>query len=175
MTRHAAPLLGLCVLASFLVGFMALSEYALRSTEGAGHEMQKEHVPGGRLPVGTVVIGGAKVQAEIADEPAEQVQGLSNHAPLSDTGGMFFIFPNESAQGFWMKDMLFSLDMIWLDRNLVVVDVTEGATPASYPAIFSPEENAQYVLEVNAGFAQAHGIAKGTKATVTLPDGSTLP
>lgn len=124
---------------------------------------------------GALVLGSSTVRVIVVDDSAELVRGLSGHPPLSEDEGMFFIFPAESSQAFWMKDMLFALDMIWLDRSLVIVDITENVPPESYPATFSPRVPAQYVLEVNAGYARRHGIAIGTRADVVLPDGGKLP
>jgi len=75
--------------------------------------------------------------------------------------GMLFIFKSESRWQFWMKDMRFSLDIIWFDSNRSAVYVEENLPPCSQEQcpVYTPAAGALYVLEVNAGFVQAHGIS----------------
>ncbi len=108
---------------------------------------------------------------ELAVTPDERNQGLSGHPPLADNEGMLFVFENEAKWVFWMKDMLFPLDMVWIDSRCTVVDVTENA-PKPEPGQglgdlphFSPKTLAQYVLEVNAGTAQRTRISIGDQVT----------
>lgn len=108
-----------------------------------------------------ITVGGVSIQALIADTPLTQARGLSGHAPLKENEGMLFIFEKPEKHSFWMKEMLFSLDMIWIGSDMKVVDITENATPESYPKFFTPKEPAKYVLEVTAGFSRAHGIKIG--------------
>jgi uncharacterized membrane protein (UPF0127 family) len=98
---------------------------------------------------------------ELATTTSEQEQGLSYRKSLANNSGMLFIFPDEEEQDMWMKDMHFSLDMIWFDKNFTVIDIKENATPESYPNIFSPRQKAMYVLEVNAGFVAKNKIKIG--------------
>lgn len=114
----------------------------------------------------TVHIGDATVLVEVANTPALREKGLSGHAPLGAGEGMLFVFGQDVTDGFWMKDMLFPIDIIWIDAEGRVVTVVPDATPESYPEVFYPTKPARYVLEVPAGFAQMHGIAEGTKVVV---------
>ena len=75
---------------------------------------------------------------------------------------MLFVFAKPDYYGFWMKDTLIPLDMFWLDDKGQVVSMALDVATSSYPAVFYPTEPALYVLETNAGFARAHGIATGT-------------
>ena len=106
---------------------------------------------------------------ELAVTPAERNQGLSGHPPLADNEGMLFVFENEAKWTFWMKEMLFPLDMLWIDARCAVVDITENAPmPEPGQALqdlprFFPETLAQYVLEVNAGTAQRTGVSIGDR------------
>jgi uncharacterized membrane protein (UPF0127 family) len=77
--------------------------------------------------------------------------------------GMLFTFQTESPWGFWMKDMRFSLDIIWFNSNRQVVFIEQNlppCTPQQCP-IYVPTAGATYVLEVNAGFVNAHGVSLG--------------
>ena len=108
-----------------------------------------------------VFLGGEQIAVTIADTPTLQEKGLSGHTPLASDEGMFFIFPHPAIEGFWMKDMLFPLDIIWFDANKKIVDVWQNATPGSYPQVVSPREPAQYVIEVSQGFYTAHHLQQG--------------
>ena len=106
---------------------------------------------------------------ELAVTPAERNQGLSGHPPLADNEGMLFVFENEAKWTFWMKEMLFPLDMLWIDAGCTVVDITEnapkpepGQTLGDLPRFF-PKTLAQYVLEVNAGTAGRPASPSATK------------
>jgi uncharacterized protein len=113
-----------------------------------------------------VVIGGTSVRVELADTLDERVRGLSGRESLSEGEGMLFVFPEDGRYGFWMKDMNFSIDIIWLSSAGKVVHIAENVPPDSYPASFQPAEPARYVLEVPAGFAKAHNIALGSTASL---------
>ena len=118
------------------------------------------------LPTKTITIGNEKLVVEIASTPEEQQSGLSGRSGLAAGTGMLFIFTPPSVEGFWMKDMLFSLDIIWADSNGVIVTIDKGLSPDTYPKVFMPDVPAQYVLEVPAGYAASKGIAVGQKIVV---------
>ena len=113
-----------------------------------------------------VRIGSTEVSAEVVNIPAARERGLSGHAPLGASEGMLFVFDKEDEHGFWMKDMLFSIDIIWIDSSYNIVSIKENATPESYPEVFYPASPVKYVLEVSAGFAATHSIAEGSKVVV---------
>jgi len=82
--------------------------------------------------------------------------------------GMLFIFDADGMPGFWMRGMLFPLDMVWLDAEGVVVSVTASVPPASggnQPPVYYPPRPIRFVLEINAGMSQELGIAPGSGAT----------
>ena len=97
----------------------------------------------------------------IADTPVKKARGLSYVPELAQDTGMLFIFLEPSIQGFWMKDMYISLDIIWLDAQYMIVDMHEHVTPETYPDIFSPETPAQYVIEIPAGKARELLLERG--------------
>lgn len=111
-----------------------------------------------------VSIDGTAVRAEIARTPAERRTGLSDHAELADGEGMLFLFEESARHGFWMKDMAFSIDIVWLSEAGEIVDIAHSVPPETYPQSFTPSEPARYVLEVPAGFARAHEWRPGMKA-----------
>ena len=110
---------------------------------------------------GTIWIDNHKLTVDIADEPQEQAQGLSGRENLKENEGMLFIFLIPDKYGFWMKDMKFSLDLIWMDKNLAIVDITKNLSPETFPAVFSSSSPVKYVLEVNAGWSDRNKIKTG--------------
>jgi len=113
----------------------------------------------------TVVnIGSTEVRVNVADTEAERVQGLSGRTSLAEGEGLLFIFEQEGSQGIWMKDMHFSIDIIWAASDGTIITIASSVAPETYPeAFYAKEPRARYVLEVPAGFAKRHGIAEGAK------------
>lgn len=66
---------------------------------------------------------------------------------------MLFVFDRPDRYGFWMRDMHFAIDIVWIDNNWRIVDITHELTPESYPNTFAPSAPALYALEVPAGSA----------------------
>lgn len=101
------------------------------------------------------------IHVSIADTYETRAKGLSNTDPLLENEGMLFVFATPGYYGFWMKDMKYPLDIIWLDKNYKVVSLQKDISPESYPTIFKPQVLASYVLEVPAGFVELYGIQNG--------------
>ena len=95
-----------------------------------------------------IKVGYTTLKVEIVSTPEAQERGLSGRRELKDNAGMLFVFNSPDKYYFWMKDMNFSIDMIYLDENLNVVYLKKNATPESYPEAFSPDKNALYVCYV---------------------------
>ncbi len=111
----------------------------------------------------SVILGGKTFSVEIAKTDMERERGLSLHVPLSDSQGMLFIFPTEGLYGFWMKDMLFPIDIVWIDSNLKIVHIEKDLSPETYPKIFSPGAESLYVLEIPAGQSDILNIKTGDR------------
>lgn len=112
-----------------------------------------------------LAIGGTMLSVAVADTDAKRTQGLSGTALLSDKEGMLFVFPKPALESFWMKDMNYSLDIIWISSDKKVVDITHDLAPSTYPATVTPKVPVSYVLEVPAGFAEKNGIVEGSDVT----------
>ena len=106
---------------------------------------------------------------ETANTPEEQEKGLMYRESLPEMQGMLFPFKNPYIATFWMKNMMISLDIIWLDSELKIVDISTGIPPCtSEPcAIYSPSMPVSYAFEVNAGTAEKYSLSKGMKGTFT--------
>ncbi len=115
------------------------------------------------LPLADVKLGNTGLQAEVAQTDEARAKGLSDRLSLPEDKGMLFIFPTSAVYGFWMKDMHFPLDMIWV-HNGKVIAIDQNVQPESNEdnlRIYRPLQSIEYVVEVNAGFAESHGINVG--------------
>ena len=100
---------------------------------------------------------------EVVDTPELRTKGLSGRESLGEDTGMLFVFEKQSDNNcFWMKDMKFSIDMVWLNDKKQVLNIAENVSPETYPESFCPNGPAKYGLELNAGSATQAGIASGT-------------
>lgn len=119
----------------------------------------------------SVKIGNGTVNAEIADNVASQTRGLMFRESLPENGGMLFVFPYDFRHGIWMMNTTIPLDIIWIDANKTITDIRKNAEPCEALAIcpvYSPSKNSRYVLEVNSGYADKHGIEIGNDAKFRL-------
>lgn len=116
-----------------------------------------------RLIVERIYAPGGSIEAEVASTSDQQAKGLGGRASLKAGTGMLFPFAHPGDYGFWMKDMHFPLDMVWISSNKKVASVTSNISPDTYPEVFYPPLAISYVLELNAGDAVRFGIATGTE------------
>jgi uncharacterized protein len=112
------------------------------------------------------------VRVEIADTPDKRQMGLMYRHELPESHGMLFLFPRERPLAFWMKNTPLSLDIIFINSAGVIVNIAGHTTPFSRRALPSGQP-AQFVLEVNAGFCQQHGVVVGDR--VELPQAPVSP
>ena len=87
---------------------------------------------------------------------------------MGDDEAMLFIFDAPGRYGFWMKDMNFPLDIIWINQNGIVVDIERNVTPETYnqKKTYINQSEASYVLEINAGMAAKFGLYLGSKVKI---------
>lgn len=116
-----------------------------------------------RQPLSKISINGVIVDVELARTQEEHTQGLSGRAALPENQGMLFVYDKPDLYSFWMKDMHFPIDIIWIGSDKKVVEVLKNVQPESFPEIFQTQKPAQYVLEANAGFAERYGVKVGTE------------
>ena len=114
------------------------------------------------------LIGGQRFRLEVARTPVERARGLMNRESLPRDSAMIFVYPQEDHRGFWMKNTLIPLDILFLDSNGVVVDVQamtpQIGAPDSELTVHRSASPAKYAIEMNAGLAQELGIGPGTQA-----------
>ena len=113
-------------------------------------------------PLKKVCIKDFCIQTELAATEKSRERGLMFRKSMPEDRGMLFVFEKEARLSFWMKNTRFPLDIIWIDQNKKIVDIYEYALPCKDVCkTITPQANAQFVLEVNAGFAEKHGIKVG--------------
>jgi uncharacterized membrane protein (UPF0127 family) len=104
----------------------------------------------------------ATIDIEIADTPQKRETGLMGRPTLGERQGMLFIFEEEQDLAFWMMNTMISLDMLFVDGRNEIVTIHSHTKPFStdsYPAT----KPGRYVVEVNAGYCEAHGIQVGDR------------
>lgn len=123
--------------------------------------------PANRLHIGQTVLN-----VEIADTETKRSQGLSGRENLPDNTGMLFIFPASGNFSFWMKDMKFALDFVWIrDKKILRLDqnVPPPAQTGGIPAIINPYLRVDQVLEVPSGFISQHDLKVNDSVILTTP------
>lgn len=115
----------------------------------------------------TILMPKGALEAEMANTKASRELGLSGRPSMRDDEGMLFVFDKPGRYGFWMKDMVFPLDIIWINENGIVVSIERNLTTDSYPKTFMNQSDASYVLEINQGMAENFGLYLGSKVKLT--------
>lgn len=130
-----------------------------------------EPEPAGSVhPAAEVTIGIHRIQVEVADTPDRMNRGLSGRSRLAEGRGMVFPYARADRHGFWMYEMHFDIDIVWI-RGDRIVDVTSRAPhdPSGDLPVYRPRSPADLVLEVPAGTAESLGWKIGDRVTVDPP------
>jgi uncharacterized membrane protein (UPF0127 family) len=112
------------------------------------------------------------ISFEVVSTAAAMQRGLGGRASIPDNYGMLFVFPANTSPGFWMKDMLAPIDMVWIDADGTIASITPDVLPSTYPRVFYPPHPIRYVLETQVGLAIKKGWTAGSR--IPLPS-SLLP
>lgn len=111
-----------------------------------------------------VTVNDQKFNVTVAKTDKEQQVGLSNRKQIAKNQGMLFVFKDPDYYSFWMKEMEFPIDIIYINGNKVTTVIDSAKPPSSSSeqlTIFQPEDRSDKVLEINAGLAQKYNIKKG--------------
>ena len=120
-------------------------------------------------PTTQVHIGSGVYSLWVANTDAARVQGLSGVEKLHVNGGLLMAFDSSETHGIWMKDMNFSLDLVWLNSDKKVVYIVKNAYPEDPPTtVYVPKDPSLYVLELPVGSVQKAGIKTGDTASFNL-------
>ena len=114
-----------------------------------------------------VELEGKKIIVELAQTPEERKQGLMHREELCPSCGMLFLFEQENIHPFWMKNTIIPLDIVFINANYEVVDVTKAEPCIDDPCKnYFPQSRALYVLETNQGMFSTETIGK--KANIVI-------
>jgi len=114
-----------------------------------------------------VKINDLVIPVKIANTDTKRRTGLASHDSLPKEEGMLFKFAQKNVQPpFWMKNMKFAIDIIWIDDGVIVqidkdVQPPTPNTPDEELTLYAPDQLIDYVLEVNASFTEENGIKIG--------------
>jgi uncharacterized membrane protein (UPF0127 family) len=136
-------------------------------------------IPNDRYLQARVIVNGFKLTADLAITDDEKTKGLAIKDNLKENESMLFVSEEPSRQSFWMKDMKFPIDIIWLDSNGTVVHIEHNLQPCvsilntgssilNCPT-YTPDKDSLYVLETIAGFSQKHDVKIGTNIDFYFP------
>ena len=117
----------------------------------------------------TITIDRYNISAFVADTDEKRSKGLSGVENMTENQGMLFVFDSPSRQGFWIKEMQFPLDIIWLDLNNSVIHIEKKLQPCTsvlFCPVYSPSRDAKYVLETISGFTDLHSVNVGKKVKI---------
>lgn len=106
--------------------------------------------------------GEVAVEVEIVSTPAQIERGLMYREYLPPDAGMLFLMGREYDWGFYMRNTLIPLDMIFITKDMTVAGIAENATPRTED-VRRVGVPSMYVLEVNGGWSKQHGLTKGAR------------
>jgi len=122
--------------------------------------------------MGTVQLDDETLQVFLADTDPRRMRGLMWETQdfLSGDKGMLFVFDEPGTRSMWMKNMQFHLDILWFDENGNVVAIEKNVPPCITPLeVMSCKsdgvsaDNAQYVLELTAGYVDKYHVTKNSQ------------
>ena len=108
---------------------------------------------------------GKEIPVEVADTVEKRSLRLGKRSGLENGWGMLFVFEKRKQHGFWMKDMQFPLDIIWLDNHRIV-HILRNVQPAKsgiIPLVMTPPVSGNFVLEIDSGRADELKLQVGQR------------
>jgi len=124
-----------------------------------------ENAPKDRYLQSNISIDGFSLAADLALTSEQKEKCISVKDKLRENEAMLFVFEESAKHSFWMKDMKFPIDIMWLDSDGKVVHVEKRLEPCISVftcTSYSPSRDSQFVLETVAGFTQRHNVSVGT-------------
>lgn len=112
-----------------------------------------------------VSVNNKAFNVSVARTDEDRQIGLSKKNKLDENQGMFFIFDVPNYYSFWMKEMKFPIDIIYINGNKVITVIENAKPPSSSSSdltLYKPDEKSDKVLEINAGLSKKYNIKKGT-------------
>lgn len=112
-------------------------------------------------PISPVIMGGEVFRAEVVSTKEKLEKGLGNRNDMCASCAMLFRFSKSGKYSFWMRDMRFPLDIIWISDGKIVH--IEKNIQQGFSGILEPSSEADFVLEINAGLSEKFGIKIGDR------------
>lgn len=104
---------------------------------------------------------------EVARSEEERHRGLQGRESLPEKHGMWFVFDGDVQDSFWMKGTPIALDLVFVDKEMKIIDMIKGAKPND-ETLLTARFPYRYVLEINGGYADRWGLAVGDKVEFRL-------
>ncbi len=108
-------------------------------------------------------------KVEVADTIEERQLGLSKRYSIAEDGGMLFVYDEKGTYGYWMKDMYFPIDILWIEDNIVVDILKSVVIPSTEKdlVVYYPYKPINKVLEIKSGLSDILNIQIGDKITIS--------
>ncbi len=115
---------------------------------------------------------GNIITAELAITDVQRARGLMYREKINSDQGMLFVFEYAGVHSMWMKNMLISLDFLWLDNEKRIVHLEENIPPCENDPCpsYASKIQAMYVLELKAGSIKENGLKLYDKVDFVLKD-----
>jgi uncharacterized protein len=113
---------------------------------------------------------GEFVRAELAVSMEQREKGLMFRDGIAAEKGMLFVFEEEAIHSFWMKNVSFPIDILWLDRDRSVVHLAKRVPPCRRDPCptYTPVRPSAYVLELRAGRSDELAIKTGDRLEFSI-------
>ena len=111
-----------------------------------------------------VEINGEKFKVELAQTSQEKILGLGQRENMENNEGMLFIFPESGEYIFWMKEMQFDLDIIWINDGKIVY--IKKNVPHNSLELIDSKVLANQVLEIKAGISDQYNFKIGDEVKI---------
>ncbi|MBM3199303.1 DUF192 domain-containing protein [Candidatus Woesearchaeota archaeon] len=117
-----------------------------------------------------VCFGDKCMEAEVVSTPEEKRIGLMGREGIDNDKVMLFVWEEEGVYSIWMKNMKFSIDIIWVGKDLKVKHTESNVPPcrADPCEVYMPREKVLYVVETVSGFVSKNNIKNGDAVRLTL-------
>lgn len=109
----------------------------------------------------SLLVGDEEVFVEIVRTEADRARGLSGRHDLCNTCGMLFVFDTPGFYSFWMKDMYFDIDIIWISHGKIVHLSENVNHKGGVNEVINTPCRVTDVLEVPAGYISSNSVMIG--------------
>jgi uncharacterized membrane protein (UPF0127 family) len=109
-----------------------------------------------------IKIGSTKLTIQEANTEQAREKGLGGQSCIPANQAMLFTYSRPGYYQFWMKGMKFPIDIIWINSDKKVIQVSSNISPNTFPETFASDQPAQYILETKANQAGKLHITRGT-------------